>query len=311
MQLNHLQLKAKFSMMKKKVLISDKEKFVALLRDEMKIQENLVWDKDNGKLIGYVDVGEIDLNYATLSKVTTVASHVLAFLIHSIVNPVKFSVANFATDGISASQMFPLLWKAISICAKSSLKVIAVTCDGASPNRKLFQMHWHLIQDDDMNPETDVTYRTCNLFSGTENRFLYFISDVPHLLKTAQNCLLNSGSGKFACYIWNGSMFLLWNHIADIFYEDQECGPHILRKLCIELIKLTPYSIMNVKLAAQVLSSTVSKVLLKYGPLEAAGMAKFCSLVAIFFDIMNIRDKNSHKFELKPSILPFSRVDDP
>ena len=125
--------------------------------DEMKTQENLAWDKHNGELIGYVDLGDIDLNYATLSKVTTVASHVLVFLIRSIVNPFKFSLANFATDGISASQMFLLLWKAISICEKGSLKVIAVTCDGASPNRTLFRMHWHLTQDDDMNPEADVT----------------------------------------------------------------------------------------------------------------------------------------------------------
>ena len=199
--------------------------------DEMKIQENLVWDKHNGELIGYVDLG--DINYAAMSKVTTVASHVLVFLIRSIVNPFKFSLANFATDGISASQMFPLLWKAISICGKSSLRVIAVTLNGASSNRKLFRMHWHLTQDDDMNPETDVTYRTRNLFSGTENRFLYFISDVPHLLKTARNCLSNSGSGKFTRYMWNDGTFLQWNHIADVFYEDQECGLHILPKLCI------------------------------------------------------------------------------
>ena len=33
---------------------------------------------------------------------------------------------------------------------------------------------------------------------------------------------------------------------------------HILPKLYIELIKVTPYSIMNVKLAAQALRSTVS-----------------------------------------------------
>ena len=74
---------------------SDKEKFVGLLMDEMKIQENLVWDKHNGELIGYVDLGDIDLNYFALSKVTTVASHVLIFLIRSIVNPFKFCLANF------------------------------------------------------------------------------------------------------------------------------------------------------------------------------------------------------------------------
>ena len=67
---------------------------------------------------------------------------------------------------------------------------------------------------------------------------------------------------------------------------------------------------MNIKLAAQVLSSTVSKVLLKYGTPAASGTAKFCSLMDMSFNMMNIRDKNSHKFELKPSLLPFSRVDE-
>ena len=60
---------------------SDKENFIVQLIDEMKIQENLVWDKHNGEFIGYVDFGDIDRNYATLSKVTTVESHVLAVLL--------------------------------------------------------------------------------------------------------------------------------------------------------------------------------------------------------------------------------------
>ena len=64
--------------------------------------------------------------------------------------------------------MFLLLWKVISIGEKSSLRFISVTCDGTSANSKLLRMHCHLKQDDDMNPETDVTYRTHNLFSGTK-----------------------------------------------------------------------------------------------------------------------------------------------
>ena len=39
---------------------------------------------------------------------------------------------------------------------------------------------------------------------------------------------------------------------------------------------------MNIKLAAQELSFTVSKVLLKYGPHKAAEIAKFCYLMDIF-----------------------------
>ena len=75
-------------------------------------------------------------------------------------------------------------------------------------------------------------------------------------------------------------------------------------------IKLNPYSIMNVKLAAQILSSTVSKTLTSYGLPEAAGTAKFCLLMDGFFDIMNIRNIQSHEFERKPFLAPFTSVND-
>ena len=88
---------------------SDNEKFFVMLMDEMKIQENLVWDKHTGDLIGYVDFGDAELNYATLQKSTDIAPHVLEFLLRSFVNPFKFSLANFATTGATSSQMFPLL----------------------------------------------------------------------------------------------------------------------------------------------------------------------------------------------------------
>ena len=45
----------------------------------MKIQENLVWDKHDSELIGYVDLRDIDLNHVALPKVTKVARRVLAF----------------------------------------------------------------------------------------------------------------------------------------------------------------------------------------------------------------------------------------
>ena len=67
---------------------------------------------------------------------------------------------------------------------------------------------------------------------------------------------------------------------------------------------------MNVKLAAQVLSSTVSKTLTLYGPPEAACTAKFFLLMDSFFDIMNIRNIQSHEFERKPFLDPFTTVND-
>ena len=79
-------------------------------------------------------------------------------------------------------------------------------------------------------------------------------------------------------------------------------------KLSYEHIKLTPYSI---KLAAQVLSSTISKTWTSYGPPKATSTAKFCLLMVSFFDIMSIRNIQSHhEFERKPFLAPFTSVND-
>ena len=70
--------------------------------------------------------------------------------------------------------------------------------------------------------------------------------------------------------------------------EGQVCGLQPLRKIIYEHAYLTPYSVMNVRLAAQVLSTTVSKVLSNYGPADAAGTAEFCLMFDKFFDNMNV-----------------------
>ena len=65
-----------------------------ILVEEMKIQEVLVWDKHTGDLIGFVDLGDTELNYATLKKSVEFASHVLVFLVRSLVNRLKIFSAN-------------------------------------------------------------------------------------------------------------------------------------------------------------------------------------------------------------------------
>ena len=84
---------------------SDIESFMVMLSDEMKIQENLGWFKQTGDLIGFVDLGDVNLNYATLQEISAIASQVLVFLLRSLVNPFKFSLANFATKCNSQSNI--------------------------------------------------------------------------------------------------------------------------------------------------------------------------------------------------------------
>ena len=79
-------------------------------------------DKHTDDIIGYADFGDARLIYAALQKATDIATHVSVFLLCSVVHPFKFSLETFGTTGAISSQMFPLLWKTISICELNSLK---------------------------------------------------------------------------------------------------------------------------------------------------------------------------------------------
>ena len=63
---------------------------------------------------------------------------------------------------------------------------MSLTCDGASPNRGFFKLHTN-----EDNIKHGVVYRTKNIYAP-DGRYIYFISDVLHLIKTSRNCWLSS-----------------------------------------------------------------------------------------------------------------------
>lgn len=248
-------------------------------------------------------LGDADVNFATLPDQKELASHILVFMIRSIVNPLSFSFATFATTGATSYQIFPLFWKAVAILEDMGLKVISCTADGASSNRKFFKMHKLLCSE-------DVVFYSLNIFAKEESRYIYFFSDAPHLLKTARNCLSNSGANKNSRLMWNKGFFLLWSHISRMYYEDLSCPLKFLPRLTSDHINLTGTSIMRVRLAAQVLSSTVSSVLKSFGPPEAAETAKFCMMMDSFFDCFNVRNTTEHERKRKNFLAPYNSVND-
>ena len=63
-----------------------------------------------------------------------------------------------------------------------------------------------------------------SIFTQMKLDIYIFFSDVPHLMKTARNCLANSGAGQATRYMWNNGYFIIMNHIADLYYENVDCG---------------------------------------------------------------------------------------
>ena len=77
------------------------QRFVVLSFDEIKIQENLVYDKHSAELIGYVDLGDSDLNYSCFDNVEDLATHALVYYIRGFASDLKFCLAYFATKGVT------------------------------------------------------------------------------------------------------------------------------------------------------------------------------------------------------------------
>ena len=181
----------------------DVQRYVVISFDEMKIQSGLVWDKVTGELIGYVDLGDPDTNFAVFEKVE-LASHVLVLFVRGLYTDLKFALANFGTQGITSYALVPIFWKAVSILEMTcNLWVIAANSDGASPNRKFFRLYFGL----DGGSGKDVVYRMKNMFAMY--RYIYFFSDVPQLIKTIRNCLYHSGAGNCTRCMWNNGFELI------------------------------------------------------------------------------------------------------
>ena len=195
----------------------DVERYISLLFDEMKIRSNLVFDKYSGQLIGFTDVGDPTLNYADLEEEDTLASHILPFLLRGICTNLKFNMAYFATHNLSSTKMMSLFWEAVFILEKScNLWLIAATADGASPNRCFFKLH----QNMDGMSSSNVCYRTIDIWA--RHRFIWFISDPPHLIKTLRNCLHHSSFGKSSHLMWNNDQYMLWEQIGRVYHLDKQ-----------------------------------------------------------------------------------------
>ena len=91
------------------------QRFAVLSFDEMKIQQNLVFDKHAGELIGYVDLGDLGKNFSTFDNEDDLATHVMVYYVRGLASDLKFALGYFATRNINSFQIIFTFWEAISI----------------------------------------------------------------------------------------------------------------------------------------------------------------------------------------------------
>ena len=65
------------------------------------------------------------------------------------------------------------------------LRSIGIMCDGVYTNRHLWKLHGGV------SKQEELLYKVPNPFADEDSRYIYFVSDPPHLLKTIRNGLHN------------------------------------------------------------------------------------------------------------------------
>lgn len=105
-------------MLKKEVKSEAWMKYVVLLLDELKVKESLVYDKSSCKVIGFVELDDINLEISKLesssgSTLPPVATHLLTIMVRGLFTSLKFPYAHFPTDSLTGDQIFTVAWEAI------------------------------------------------------------------------------------------------------------------------------------------------------------------------------------------------------
>ena len=174
---------------------SDDQRQYVLLLDEMKVKTGLVFSKSSGELVGFSDLGSVNRdienllskNSADSPHTPSLAKKMLVFMIRPVFKPsLSFPVAAYPTVDLTGSQLFPVIWEVIKALELDDFPVVAVTADGASPNRNFFRICGK-------KKRGCVPFKTRNPYA---DRDLYFFCDPPHAMKTTRNCLSNSHAHK-------------------------------------------------------------------------------------------------------------------
>ena len=182
--------------------MEDKDKNCAVLFDEMKIKSGLVFNRHTGKIVGFTSIGDINEELRTFEKTMSsnegqdmnrdIATYITCVMIRGLFTKYEFPIAYFPSQGMTSDQLFPSIWEAVDVIESVGFKVRCFVSDGASPNRRFYKLH-KLDGAENQSVEGNVFW-AWNRFDLS--RKIYFICDVPHLMKTTRNNLENSHWNK-------------------------------------------------------------------------------------------------------------------
>lgn len=112
----------------------ERDKCVLLLLDEMHVKEELVYDKNTGELVGFVNLGEIDTHLMALEKSVTspespessepeLAKSMMVFMVRGLFTRLEFPYVHFPCRNITGELLFDPFWEAVFRLEQLGFKV--------------------------------------------------------------------------------------------------------------------------------------------------------------------------------------------
>lgn len=209
-------------------------KVCSLAVDEMALKEQIWYDPKKDRLAGFQDFGEI------FSRTYAVANHAVTFMVRGIGGePWKLPLGYVLSRGpLCGEKTGQLVKHFVHHVESAGLLVKSVVCDQGSNNQAMLKH--------ELKVHPDKPYF---IFNGHK---IFTFNDAPHLLKSVRNNLKKTG---FKIHNHKVS----WKFIVEYYkFVKKSPGVRANTKLTDKHLELPPFSPMNVRLAAQVLSHSVA-----------------------------------------------------
>lgn len=291
--------------------LSEHEKYLALLVDEISIKEDLIYKASTGEIVGFCQLNESSNKLKDLEKQIKedgdnlpIATHIMQLMIRGITTSFKHPLAFFPCHKMKAPELYSIVWECLENIHLFGLKILVVVCDKAGINQKMIKM-WCSTPGE--NDSSQPFYKANNPYS---NELLYFVSDPPHLIKTTRNCVESSGNKKNTRLLLKNGKHILWDHFVQAFEKDSHAILRLASKITWSHIHLNPFSRMKVNFAAQVLSNTMATAITLIVGEPASETVKFIKMFNTFFDIVNTRNYSESKVKNNPNLAPFENAND-
>ena len=114
-------------------LTKDHNKYVTLVMDEMYIKSDLVYDKHEGTLIGFVNLGDVNnqlLDFQAFidngESSSSLATTMMVFMVKGLLHKFEYPYAQFACGNMSGDLIFDPIWEAIARLERIGFFVLAL-----------------------------------------------------------------------------------------------------------------------------------------------------------------------------------------